>query len=171
MRYGKFGLLRGLLGAAAALRGRQRWLFAGVSAVALAAVAAGTAFAVLRDAPTKRAGAKPLVSSEFGKPLPDSPLAGKGKSDSGEGDNNEGSLIVARDQYFTSKRIAGSTPLDVSQAGALRAQAALQAKRLGRQSSPSLSSQRLRCASNRTCPAADSGVYPNRSSSPRNPST
>ena len=38
---------------------------------------------------------------------------------------------MQRDQYFSDRRTAGSTPLDMSQAGALRAQAAIKGKALG----------------------------------------
>ena len=130
MRYRKLGLL-GLASSAKAAKGRAkkfvesrpRWLVVGLAVAVFAAVGGGTAFAVLGGFPTKRPGSKPLVSSEFGK----QPLA---DDRSGEG-GDEGSLILQRDQYFSDRRTAGSTPLDISQAGALRAQAALQGKKLG----------------------------------------
>src|SRR5437764_5235822 len=130
MRYRKLGLL-GLGSSAKAAKGRAkkfvesrpRWLVVGLAVAVFAAVGGGTAFAVLGGFPTKRPGSKPVVSSEFGK----QPLA---DDRSGEG-GDEGSLILRRDQYFSDRRTAGSTPLDISQAGALRAQAALQGKKVG----------------------------------------
>jgi uncharacterized repeat protein (TIGR01451 family) len=117
MRYRKLGLL---------LEGRRRWLVAGAAVAAFVLVGGGTAFAVLGGTPFHRPGTKPLVSSEFGK----QPLADEGDGQGDEG-NNEGSLIVQRDLYFSDRRTAGSTPLDMSQAGALRAQAAIKGKALG----------------------------------------
>ena len=50
-----------------------------------------------------------------------------------------GEQLLARDQYFMAERTAGTTPLDVVQAGVLRAKAAKDAKALGRKNSPSAS--------------------------------
>ena len=47
--------------------------------------------------------------------------------------------MLARDQYFMAKRTAGTTPLDVVEAGVLRAKAAKDAKALGHKNSPSAS--------------------------------
>lgn len=106
------------------LEGRRRWVVAGLAVAAFALVGGGTAFAVLGGSPVHRPGTKPLVSSEFGKqPLADS--QGDGEAE------NEGNLILQRDQYFSDRRTAGTTPLDMSQAGALRAQAAIHGKALG----------------------------------------
>ncbi|HET8752263.1 MAG TPA: hypothetical protein VFM43_07035 [Gaiellaceae bacterium] len=93
---------------------------------AFAAIGGGTAFAVLGGSPTHKAGVKPLVSKEFGK----EPLA-----DQGEEADNEGNLISQRDQYFSDRRTAGSTPLDMSKAGALRAAAMIHAKKMGHRAS------------------------------------
>lgn len=130
MRYRKLGLPTLASAARAARRrviatldGRPRWVIAVLGVAVFAAVGGGTAFAVLATGgPTHKAGTKPLVSSEFGK----EPLA-----DQGEEADNEGSLITQRDEYFSDRRTAGKTPLDMSQAGALRAQAAIHAKALG----------------------------------------
>jgi uncharacterized repeat protein (TIGR01451 family) len=137
MRYRKLGLPTLASAARAArarttttLQGRPRWVIAVLGVAIFAAVGGGTALAVLGGSPTKRAGTRPLISSEFGKqPLADDRGSGGGDSES--------SLLMQRDQYFTDRRTAGSTPLDVSQAGALRAQAALHAKKLGPQASNS----------------------------------
>ena len=118
MRHRKLGLPT--LGSA----GRRRWLIAALGVAAFAAIGGGTAFAVLGGAPFHRTGTKPLVSSEFGK----EPLADE---QGGDGAQSEGSLIVQRDAYFSDRRTAGKTPLDMSQAGALRAQAVVHGKALG----------------------------------------
>ncbi len=110
MRDRKLGLLLG-----------RRWLLAGIAVAVIAAIGGGTAYAVLGGSPSHKPGSQPLVNREFAK----EPLANEGYGE------DEGSALVARDQYFTSRRIAGSTPLDISQAGALRAQAAAQGKKLG----------------------------------------
>jgi uncharacterized repeat protein (TIGR01451 family) len=136
MRRRKLGSPRGLAVAAAireragGLTRRRRWLLASVSAVVLAAVAAGTAYAVLASAPTKQSGVAPLMKSEFGTALAD--RKGRG-GDPGE---NEASLLLQRDQYFIDRRTAGSTPLSVPQAGALRADAAKDGEKLGHLRNP-----------------------------------
>jgi len=128
MRYRKPGLASSAHRAAGKaktlLEGRRRWVIAGLAVAAFAAVGGGTAFAVLGGSPVHRPGTKPLVSSEFAK----EPLA----DDQGDGEaENEGNLILQRDQFFSARRTAGKTPLDMSQAGALRARAAINSKALG----------------------------------------
>jgi uncharacterized repeat protein (TIGR01451 family) len=106
---------------------RRRAFLIGLLLSALTALGAGTAFGIIGDAPTKRPGSHALTPSEFGP----QPLAGA---------ENEGSgALIERDQYFMSKRTAGTTPLDVVQAGALRAKAAKDAKALGHQTSAAVS--------------------------------
>jgi uncharacterized repeat protein (TIGR01451 family) len=112
------------------LEGRPRWLLVGLAAAVFAVIGSGTALAVLVTSPHKTAGSRPLVSSEFGK----QPLADEG-DDQGDDGENEGNLIVQRDLYFSDRRTAGKTPLDMSQAGDLRAKAAAQGKALGHQKS------------------------------------
>jgi uncharacterized repeat protein (TIGR01451 family) len=135
MRYRKLGLptLAAAVRAAGAramraTEGRPRWLIAVIGVAVFAAIGGGTAFAVLGGSPVHRPGTKPLVSSEFGK----EPLAeDQGDDQGGDEADNEGSLIIQRDEYFSDRRTAGKTPLDMSQAGALRAQAAIHGKALG----------------------------------------
>jgi uncharacterized repeat protein (TIGR01451 family) len=126
MRYRKLGFLRTI----GSFEGRRRWLVVGASAAVLAAVAAGTAFAVLHNGPTKRPGATRLMQSEFGTALADR------KSDGGEDGGDEAALLLQRNQYFMDRRTAGSTPLSVPEVGAFRADAAKDGRALGHQESP-----------------------------------
>lgn len=97
------------------LKRYRRWFIAGLVVTALAAISAGTAFAVLGDRPTRSPGAQPLTPNEFGP------------------EGEDGSVLLERNLDFISKRTAGSKPLDIQQAGALRAKAARQAGRLRHQ--------------------------------------
>jgi uncharacterized repeat protein (TIGR01451 family) len=126
MRNRKPVMLRGLVALARTngFKGRRRWLLVGASVAVLAAVAAGTAVAVLSNGPTKRPGATPLMKSEFGTALAD-------RKSAGEDGGNEASLLLQRNQYFMDRRTAGNTPLNLAEAGAFRADAAQERKQLG----------------------------------------
>src|SRR5215212_4055356 len=97
------------------LKGRRRWLFFGLLAAAFAIV--GTAVAVGVDDAMYRSGSHALVPSEFAQ----QPIAPET-----EGSNQ----LLERDAFFMSRRTAGTNPLDSTQAGALRAQAARAAKNI-----------------------------------------
>src|SRR5215210_7327640 len=105
------------------LKGRRRWLFFGLLAAALAI--AGTAVALGDgDDALYRDGTHAAVSSEFSH----QPLAPEA-----EGSN----VLFARDDFFMSRRTAGSIPLDNQQAGALRAEAAKASAKIKKEGAPS----------------------------------
>src|SRR5215208_578068 len=105
------------------LKGRRRWLFFGLLAAALAI--AGTAVAVGGgDDALYRSGSHALVPREFAH----QPIAPEVEGSS---------QLFARDDFFMSRRTAGSAPLDNQQAGALRAQAARVSKNIKDSGAPS----------------------------------
>jgi len=90
--------------------GRRSWLVLALTAFTFLLVFGGTAVALTGDdTPTLRAGAAPK-----------------------EGDESAEARLLALDEATTSSRLAGDNPLDISQAGALRAQAANAARKLGK---------------------------------------
>jgi uncharacterized repeat protein (TIGR01451 family) len=103
------------------LRRRPRWIATGVLATAFVAIAAGAALGVVGGDAFYQRGSKPKTPSEFGT----APLADAGSK----------AELLARNDFFMSRRTAGDTPLDSQKAGALRAAAAQQANRLRKQSS------------------------------------
>ena len=98
-------------------RRRPRWVLTGLTVAAALAVVAGTALGVgIGNDASYRAGSEAKVLSEFGK----APISESGSA----------SELAARNAFFMSRRTAGSSPLDVGQAGALRAKGARAAEKL-----------------------------------------
>jgi uncharacterized repeat protein (TIGR01451 family) len=93
---------------------RASWLLVGVLALAAIAAAGGAATSMTDDTPTIRAGAEPL-----------------------EQDEEAEEELLQLDLAFTSRRTAGSTPIDLSEAGELRGKAAKAAKKLRKEHIPS----------------------------------
>ena len=90
--------------------GGPRWLLAAFAAVACMFIVGGTALAVTGDdTPIVKAGLQPK-----------------------EGDEDAEARLLALDLATTSGRLAGDNPLDISQAGALRAHAANAARKLAK---------------------------------------
>src|SRR5215208_1213435 len=105
------------------LKGRRKWFFVGLLAAALAI--AGTAVALGDgDDALYRDGSHALTPSEFAH----QPIAPEVEGSS---------QLFARDDFFMSRRTAGSDPLDNQQAGALRAQAARVSKNIKDSGAPS----------------------------------
>ena len=98
-----------------------RWAVVGVLVAALVAIAAGSALGISGDAIFDR-GQKAKTPSEFGT----APLTEAGST----------AELLARNDFFMSRRTAGTIPLDNQQAGALRAEAARTAARLRKEGTP-----------------------------------
>ena len=92
-----------------------RWAVVGVLVAALLALAAGSALGIVGE-DAEDAGKKPQTPSEFGK----APFTEAGSE----------AELLARNDFFMSRRTAGSVPLDNQQAGAMRAEAARAAARI-----------------------------------------
>ena len=99
------------------LRRRPRWAITGAMVAASITVVAGAAFGVVGgDDPSYQAGTEAKVLSEFGR----APLQEAGSS----------AELMARNAFFMSRRTAGTSPLDATQAGIQRAQGQAEAKAL-----------------------------------------
>jgi uncharacterized repeat protein (TIGR01451 family) len=106
-------------------RRRPRWVITGALVAAFVAIAASTAFGVILGGgeANYRPGTEVKIASEFGA----APLSEAGST----------AELLARDAFFMSRRTAGTYPLDSTQAGVERAQAAQAAKLLAKQGSTS----------------------------------
>jgi uncharacterized repeat protein (TIGR01451 family) len=99
------------------LRQRPRWLITGVLVAALVAVGAGTALGVMGgDNAVPRKGTEIKIRSEFGA----APLSEAGSTRE----------LMQRNEFFMSRRTAGTYPLDPQEAGIARAKAAKAAQAL-----------------------------------------
>jgi uncharacterized repeat protein (TIGR01451 family) len=107
------------------VRRRPRWVITGALVAALVAIAASTALGVIGggDDAAYKAGTEVKISSEFGA----APLKEAGSSQE----------LLQRNAYFMSRRTAGTYPLDATQAGVERAEAAKAAKALKKAGSTS----------------------------------